>query len=208
MADRIFNWGDVRVSRHLPAGYYDFKIESLEEAHSQEKGLLMYVVEATVQAPSSQAGKKHVEYMLFGKTPFETDSEDEEFQAYADLEDLEAEDPLTAKYSNGMRTFKKVFEAAGLELDSDDISMNEIIDKANSGGLTFGARLFVEEQDAGRTRNNFGQCYTAGTETPRIEEPKRRGQRGGGAAAARQRTPGRGEQLANRTREATEEDQD
>lgn len=202
MENRFFNWDGVRSTRLLPAGYYDMRMVELNETYTRERGMLMYVLVSEVVEPVAQKGLRYWEYMVFGTAPFDPgDNSDAEYIEYAELEDLEAEDPLTQKYSIGMQVFKRIFEAAGVELTAD-LGMHEIMDRVDSGGMVFGCRMSVQTDDSGVDRNRMSSVYPQGTQLPRLEEPPAATRRGARRTTTARRAESQGAMASRRTRNA------
>lgn len=180
MAERVFSWGQVPTSNLLPNGTYDFLIEKCDEAYTDNSECLMYVLEVQVVAPKEQSGKKHTEYMMFGKRPFDTnDDRDDDWSEYAALDDPEAEDPLTWRFSQGMRTFKKVAMACGVDLETaEEIEMDEILQSMNTGRTMFTARVYTDSKNPPFERNRFAECHKYGELTAKVEAKKPARQRG------------------------------
>lgn len=167
---RRFNFGDVPMGGQLPEGSYDMKIVGMEEKYSQEKSVLMYSLEFRVEKPDSMFGRGLFETFVFGTTPFDPgDSKNPDFIAYSDLNDPDAEDPLTLKMSRGVQSFKRIMHCAGVDMDSE-VDMTDLDAMAKSGDLMVGLRLRIEEQKDGRyagtMRNRISHVYEIGQEEP------------------------------------------
>ena len=148
----VFDFSAIQTSRFIPTGNYTLKVVSIEARCTRESACLMFVVESVVTAPSSQAGKTQTEWHVFGKRPFQTNSEDPEFQAYAQLDDPQGADPLTARFSFGMRDFKRQFEAANVDF-SQPLNIADLTEKAAVGALVYGASITLgEDKNTGKER--------------------------------------------------------
>lgn len=181
---RIFDFSGVQTSRYIPNAHVSLKVVGLEERLTKANGCLMYVIDNVVTAPASQAGKQYTEFCVFGTTPFETNSEDPDFVEYAELDDPQAEDPLTARFSMGMRDFKRIFEGAGIDF-TKPVSMADLVDIASSGELNFGAHVSLDtDETTGKQRNHINAVYQTGKEEPRLIADKKKGKPAGKAKAA------------------------
>lgn len=201
---RIFDFTGTQTSRFIPNAHVNLKIVGLE-GKDNRAGCLMYVIDTVVTAPASQAGKQYTEYCTFGTTPFNPGrSNDPEFIEYAELDDPQAEDPLTARFSNGMKDFKRIFENAGVDF-SKQVDMDDILELAGSGQLEFGAHVSLDtDETTGKQRNNINAVYKSGAEEPRLVAEAKKGVTAKaaktGAAAAHS--------AKARTREVVEEELD
>lgn len=201
---RIIDFSGTQTSRYIPNAHVNLKITGLE-GKDNRAGCLMYVISTMVTAPSSQAGKQYTEYCTLGTTPFNPGrSTDPEFIEYAELDDPQAQDPLTARFSNGARDLKRIFETAGIDF-SKPVDMDDLVDIAGSGQLEFGAHISLDtEEDTGKQRNNINAVYKSGSEEPRLVAEAKKGApaktaKVGGAAAHSAKA---------RTREVVEEELD
>lgn len=165
---RYMDLSETPLGGLLPEGAYNMKIAGIEERYSQDKGVLMYVMELRVMEPESMLGRGHYELMVFGTTPFNAEhSQNPEFIAYSKLNDPDAEDPLTLKMSRGVQMFKQLLYYANVDT-SGIVYMPEMIDLCNSGELMVGVRLRQEEQKggqyAGTIRNRIAHVFEVGRE--------------------------------------------
>lgn len=205
---RIFNFDGVQTSRYIPNSHVSLKIVGLTEKQTRATGCLMYVINTVVTEPKVQAGKEYNEFCVFGTTPFETNSDNPEFIEYAELDDADAQDPLTTRYSMGIRDFKRIFETAGIDF-SKDVDMDDLADLASSGELTFGGHISLDtDSETGKQRNNLNAVYEVGTEEPRLIVEKKKGAPAKGARTAAKAGGAAAHSAKARTREVVEEDQD
>lgn len=183
-----FSWSKVRPNTCLPAGLYDFAVTDVRPQQSREKGLAMYIIELAVISPQTKNGELHLEYCVFGHTPFEYTGNDKGFAEYAALDDPDGIDPITHEYSSGMRQFRHLLETAGIEFN-DDKSMEDIVNEVQQGGIQVGARVTVAETNQGGARNNLAGFYPVGQHVAKIADPDTpKGKPG--ASAARQAAGG------------------
>ena len=167
---RTIDFGEVQLGGLLPEAAYNMAIKSLEERYSQDKGILMYMMELRVEEPLSLEGRGHYELMVFGTTPFNAEhSKNPKFVAYSKLNDPDAEDPLTREMSRGIQMFKQLLHYAGVDM-TGKVYMPDMIDLCNSGTLKVGVRLRHEEQRtgqyAGSLRCRIAHVFEVGREAP------------------------------------------
>jgi hypothetical protein len=173
MSGRQFNIGNIPTSRILPDGYFDLRIANMEEAESRS-GLFMYKLEFRVVAPEVCENRAHYEYLTIGKRPSRAEAgASEEWLRYCELDDPQGEDPLTQRYSLGLRNLKYILVAMDHKgAASDMIDMEEILDDFNiknpKDQLRVGAKIVNAEGKDGRENNNISFYYEVGKEEPRL----------------------------------------
>lgn len=173
---RQFKIGDIPTSRLLPNGYYVFRIAGLEEAYAQSSGILMYKLELRVVAPEFCVNRGHYDNLFIGKTPRPVpEGASEEWARYCELEDLEGADPLTQRYSSGLRILKQILIAADHDLaGADVIDMDEVFEdftiKDPREQIQIGAKLMTRKDPRdGRERNEITVFYAPDAEEPRLD---------------------------------------
>jgi hypothetical protein len=123
-------------------------------------------------APEICANKAHYEYLVIGKHSRDVPSgATEEWAHYCELDDPEGEDPLTQRYSSGLRALKQILIATNHKFaGADVIDMDEVMDdfniKSPKEQLIVGAKLITKAGRDGRENNEI-TIYT----TPESMEP-------------------------------------
>lgn len=171
MATNI-QWSALHTSRVLPAGYYNLRIASAELGHNTYSGRLQITLELRVEAPDFAKGKGHYEFLELGKTPFKTIKPEwsAEYQAYAEINDPNFEDPRVHQMSKELKTFKRMLECGGFQFP-DEAPLEDIV--ALSVGKVFTADVIIEVEQYGKRKgedkNVLGAILPFGTETPGIK---------------------------------------
>jgi len=162
----------------LPNGYYDVVITAMDERRVREEstmgGCLMYVIEYTVESPAVAAGKRVSDFCVFGTRPFNTQSSDKEYAEYSMQDDPDAVNPLTWRYSRGIRLFKTIMDCTGYEM-SGPVDMADVARRCDMGNMRLGINVQQTEssRDPGRKVNNVSLHYRRGEHAPAITQSPR-----------------------------------
>jgi hypothetical protein len=175
-----FNTANVVVPgrRVRPAGYYDMQVLSLEKTKSKS-GLLMFVVELAVMAPSQYASSRTVmHYFVLGKNAWEVNEKTPASEVeYVELDDPKCESELTfSKRGGKLLGFAQSMQwerAHDEEIDLDMLCA-DVSDATTP--YTVGARLVVRTEEGGEydgsEKNDVAFFYAIGTHEAAIDQPK------------------------------------
>lgn len=216
---RQFKIGDIPTSRILPIGDYHLRVASMEEAYSKSN-LFMYKLEFRVVAPELCKDRAYYEYLVIGKHSRQAEAgASEEWTRYCELDDPDGEDPLTQRYSSGLRTLKQILVSAGHELATADIlDIDQVLSDFNVKNprdqIVVGAHIISKADQSGRENNevtvwpepdNITPALTSETK-PATNKPARAGRTARTTSAPATPQPPRGRSRVESTYDEDELD--
>ena len=166
------NFNNTPSSLLMPPGFYNVQLFQIEERWSQLSAIRMYFGSFKVEAPASYANRFHDENFIFGKRPWSRQPDpsrrqDEEYEAYANLDDPEGLDPLSWRFSNGIRQFADMCRLLKMPLEGE-IDMDQLIIRLNSSQPRVGIELRQQVGSDDRTRAQINQFFALGEQEPRL----------------------------------------